>query len=189
MTLKYISMLLLIILLKKAESSTTADSVVADEVESWEQRVEETTIGSIEPIGTKGAVTNENTKIAVVPEPERHVMPEEKMVVQSEGSSPHIGDKTPKVKDEPTPAKVVSSSIKTMVVPPKRDSEKENVNIVFIGHVGTCVSNDLVSTVMFCFFLIVRCRKVNYWWPYYVRGLICFFEVYFYACQVFDGWC
>ena len=114
------------------------------EVDSWEERAEETSVSvSIEPVGTKGAVTNQDTP-ETINKPDTHLETErhlsEQASVHSENSnSPSSQERVPKTRDtpssEPTPAKVHLA--KTVTAPPKHENEKENVNIVFIGHVGT----------------------------------------------------
>ena len=106
-----------------------------EEIDSWEQIAEDNTI---RPVGTKGAVTNEDTSstnIVQQQESERHLTSDTDKPV-STSSTPNT-EKHHKVKDETTPAKVLST--KTVVAPPRKSDEKENVNIVFIGHVGVLV--------------------------------------------------
>jgi signal recognition particle receptor subunit beta len=135
----------------------TSDQV---EVDSWEQIVTET-----EPIGTKGSVTNEDVAtIPSQPldaDIERHVLADEgpdkvpfepssinittntstvnatlpvaATISQSSSSSSPSVDRNTLPKD-PTPSKM-TSSIKTVLPPPRDMNDKESVSIVFIGHV------------------------------------------------------
>lgn len=82
-------------------------------------------------MGTKGAVSSQNT---LVPSTDRDPTTSSS---SSSHSSPSV-DHRVKTKDESsstTNTPKSSSGVKTVVAPPKDLTEKENVNIIFIGHV------------------------------------------------------
>ena len=129
--------------------------MLSKEVDSWEERADdaiEQTPSTInqepkeqegvvkqqegvvsEPVGTKGSVTNEDQ----VPSAgtERDSEP------SSEGSnqpSPIIDHKvTPPTRNKEEGPAVAKQHLKGVAPPPRDKEAKENVNIVFIGHVGT----------------------------------------------------
>lgn len=82
-------------------------------------------------------------------------------------------------KQESTASAVEKSSKQAKVVPKKALEDKENVNIVFIGHVGkwALIGQLARGLIMFSkglsqFTFVIsahRCWKVNYWRTYHVR--------------------
>lgn len=124
---------------------------MSKEVDSWEERADEDQTPptvkqepkelegvvkqqegvASEPVGTKGAVTNEDQ----IPSAggERHT---ESSSDSSSQPSPAIEHKQPTTRNKEEGPAVAKQHLKGVAPPPRDKEAKENVNIVFIGHVG-----------------------------------------------------
>ena len=85
----------------------------------------------VDPVVSKGMVTSEHRLDETQSTQLRH----EQQVMEKPTESPNVYEQTSRIKDSESASPKVSS-VKTISVPTKKEDEKENVNIVFIGHVG-----------------------------------------------------
>ena len=85
----------------------------------------------VDPVVSKGMVTSEHR----LDETQSNQLRHEQDVLEKPTESPNLYEQTSRIKDSESASPKVGS-VKTISVPTKKEDEKENVNIVFIGHVG-----------------------------------------------------